>query len=419
MGTMSEPSTSARPRQLTMAGGFVIGGSVLLLLTVFDTFTSLQSVEMREEVTEVLSSPTGKGLGISVGEALSLMRGGLMVAAACAAAAAVLGVYALQRHRGARIALSVLAVPILLTAPLTGGLVGALVVVATVMLWSGPARDWFAGRPVRQPAERPVPSPATGALPPPQPPPAPQPPASGQYPTGPADELQDGAQGGAQGDAPAARISTTGTSTTPAATSGFGERTLQQSQEPRQHHSHAGPRTGSTAMDSSAVPRTVKVACALTWVFSGVVALLYAGVLIALAVAQDRIVDYFTRTPEWERANLEPGLLLPALWLGGLMFLGWAVGACVLAWFTWRRQNWARWLLVASAGTAVVVALFAFPFGLVHQIACVAVIVCLASASAKQWFGSVAGPRGGPTNHPPRSEHEHEQGHDQGQPPIW
>ena len=50
------------------------------------------------------------------------MRVGLMVAAACAAAAAVLGVYALQRHRAARVALSVLAVPILLTAPLTGGL---------------------------------------------------------------------------------------------------------------------------------------------------------------------------------------------------------------------------------------------------------------------------------------------------------
>ena len=53
-------------------------------------------------------------------------------------------------NRGARLALSILAVPILLTAPLTGGLTGALVVVATLMLWSGPARDWFAGRPVRE-----------------------------------------------------------------------------------------------------------------------------------------------------------------------------------------------------------------------------------------------------------------------------
>ena len=83
------------------------------------------------------------------------MRAGLTVAAVCAAAAAVLGFFALQqRSRGARLALTIVAVPILLTAPLTGGLVGALVAASTAVLWSGPARDWFAGRPVRQPLER-------------------------------------------------------------------------------------------------------------------------------------------------------------------------------------------------------------------------------------------------------------------------
>ena len=46
----------------------------------------------------------------------------------CAAVSVVLGIYALQRHRGARVALSVLAVPILITSPLTGGIPGALVV---------------------------------------------------------------------------------------------------------------------------------------------------------------------------------------------------------------------------------------------------------------------------------------------------
>ena len=75
------------------------------------------------------------------------MRAGLTVAAVCAAAAAVLGFFVLQRSRGARLALSIVAVPILLTAPLTGGFVGALVAASTAVLWSGPARDWFAGRP--------------------------------------------------------------------------------------------------------------------------------------------------------------------------------------------------------------------------------------------------------------------------------
>ena len=86
----------------------------------------------------------------------------------------MLGVFVLQRHRGARIALSVVAVPILLanlvTAPLTGGLLGALIAAATVMLWTGPARDWFAGRPVRQP---PVPPSAREEPPPPNPTPPP------------------------------------------------------------------------------------------------------------------------------------------------------------------------------------------------------------------------------------------------------
>src|ERR1700712_5126151 len=100
---MSDTDRSARPRQLTMAGGFVIGGSVFLVLSVFDTITSLHSVEMRDEITKVLSSGTGSGLGLSVSDALSLMRVGLMVAGACAAAAAVLGVYVFQRNRAARL----------------------------------------------------------------------------------------------------------------------------------------------------------------------------------------------------------------------------------------------------------------------------------------------------------------------------
>lgn len=405
---MSEPATPARPRQLTMAGGFVIGGSIFLLLTVFDTFTTLQSVEMREEVSKVLSSPTGKGLGISVSEALSLMRVGLMVAAACAAATAVLGVYALQRQRAARLALSILAVPILLTAPLTGGLVGALVVAATVMLWSGPARDWFAGRPVREPVAR---APREQ-----QRPPTPQPPAGGPE---------------ARGEGPAttaATVSTAGTSTTPAATTGFGERPVQQESQPWDargaQHQHQHQQSGVTA---GPVPVTVKVACILTWIFSGVVALMYAGMMVALAVAQDDIVKYFTETPEWQRAGIERDMLVPLLWVGCLMFLGWALGACVLAWFAWRRHNWARWLLAFSAGAALVAALFAFPFGTLHQIAAALTIAGLFGSAARTWFAPAPwtpGPQPGQQGQQPGQQHDQHQGPQGppppgGKPPVW
>ena len=115
--------------------------------------------------------------------------------------------------------------------------------------------------------------------------------------------------------------------------------------------------------DPSAVPVPVKIACALTWVFSGLVALTYAGVLVALIAVQDQIVEYVVDSPEWKRANLPQDLLVPALWLAVLLFLAWAVGACVLAWFTWRRHNWARWLLATSAAGAFVVGMLAFPAG--------------------------------------------------------
>ncbi len=98
-------------------------------------------------------------------------------------------------------------------------------------------------------------------------------------------------------------------------------------------------------------------------------ALLYAGVMVALVVAKDSLVDYVVDSPAWQRAELQTDLILPVLWLGCLMFFAWSVGALVLALFTWRRHNWARYLLAASAGATVIAALFAFPIGLPHQIA--------------------------------------------------
>ena len=38
--------------------------------------------------------------------------------------------------------------------------------------------------------------------------------------------------------------------------------------------------------------------------------------------------------------------------------------------FTWRRHDWARWLLAFSAGFAFLLALAAFPVGMIHQLAC-------------------------------------------------
>jgi hypothetical protein len=173
---------------------------------------------------------------------------------------------------------------------------------------------------------------------------------------------------------------------------------------------------------------TVKVACVLTWIFSGLVALLYAAMMVALVVAQDEILEYFTETPEWQRAGIERDMLVPLLWVGCLMFLGWALGACVLAWFAWRRHNWARWLLAFSAGATVVAALFAFPFGTLHQIAAVLTIAGLFGSAARTWFAPepwTPGPQQGPHAGPQQGPHQGPASGPQqgpppgGKPPVW
>ncbi len=397
---MSDTDTSARPRQLTMAGCFVVGGSLLLLVSVFDSITNLNSVDTRDEVAKVLSAG-GVGFDLSVGQALSVMRAGLTVAAVCAAAAAVLGVFVLQRSRGARLALSIVAVPILLTAPLTGGFVGALVAAATAVLWSGPARDWFAGRPVRQPVE-----PRKSTSPP-------APPASGP----------------AEPPAPAApEISTRAypSPSGPQATRGFGEQPVDPRTAPPGAPVWATPAQPWAATDAPAgpVPVPVKVACILTWVFSGAVALMYAVLLVVLILARGDIVDLVKKSPAWEQSNLQPDMLVPVLWVGCLMFLGWSLGACVLAVFTWRRHNWARYLLVASAGAALVASTFAFPVGIAHQVAAAVTIGALFNGRARAWF---AAPTGGPPpppapphpgGGPPRAPQD-AQPPQEGKPRVW
>ena len=83
--------------------------------------------------------------GSDVQGVISLLRLLSMVAAGCATAAAILGYQVLRRSRSARLALTVLAVPLFLTGLVTGGFVSSVVAASAVMLWLQPARDWFNG----------------------------------------------------------------------------------------------------------------------------------------------------------------------------------------------------------------------------------------------------------------------------------
>ena len=83
---------------------------------------------------------------MSLGTALVVIRVGLMVCGAVAVATLVFAFFAARRDRTARIAMSVLAVPMLVTGVFVDPFLAGFVVAATVLLWTSPARAWFEGR---------------------------------------------------------------------------------------------------------------------------------------------------------------------------------------------------------------------------------------------------------------------------------
>src|SRR3954452_23458586 len=124
---MSSTAPGPRPREVTIGGWTVAAASAVLVVAGFDRMARLHSVDTRDALTSALTSGWGKGLGVSVDDALALIRASLFVAGTAAAIAGILGIFVLQRHGRASIALTVVAVPVVLTAPVVGGLLGIII----------------------------------------------------------------------------------------------------------------------------------------------------------------------------------------------------------------------------------------------------------------------------------------------------
>src|SRR3989337_1881801 len=142
---MSERSAPPRPSQVTMAGWVAALASGFTVLTLFESMSQIRSVEVRDSIDEFLSTPPGNGLGLDAGQVVEILRGLMMFSGAAAAAALVLAVYVLQRHRAARVGYTIAALAVMITAPGSGGFLPVLVGFAAFMLWTKPARDWFDG----------------------------------------------------------------------------------------------------------------------------------------------------------------------------------------------------------------------------------------------------------------------------------
>jgi len=169
---MTDSKTLARPAQVTMAAWVAMIGSVFVVFYAFSMVANLRSLETREQVQEGVSDPPASWLDLGVEGYLDFLHVAAMVAAGCAVATAVLGWQVLSRSRSARIALTILVVPLFLAGTFTDPFMSSMVACSAVFLWLKPSRDWFDGiTPARREvAERQAPPPAAVGSPGPPPP---------------------------------------------------------------------------------------------------------------------------------------------------------------------------------------------------------------------------------------------------------
>lgn len=359
---MSDAKPLPRPRQVTVAGWAVVLASVFLLVTVFQSMSQLRSLESREAVAEFLSESPGNTVDMSVEAVLDLMHVAMLVAGGCAVAAAVLGFFALQRNRGARVGLTVLAPAILVSGAATGGLMSSVVVAAVVALWLQPARDWFAGREPRPVAPRPdAPRPVVER----QDPPSVEGPGAAELPT----------------VAPWGTPPTGGVEQEPRPYPGFGAPPAQAPTEPPPYPGPYGQQPpaapygqpgqppqgydpqgwaqpqayGQPGQPGGQVrgprPRPLLIAALLTWVFSGLSLLVTAASVAILAGDHDLILDEMRDTnPEiFDQQGVTEQLIVNTTYFMAGVLVLWSLAAIILAALALRGQGWARVMLIISA----------------------------------------------------------------------
>jgi hypothetical protein len=459
---MTEQKAGPRPTQVTVAAGVAAAGSALLVVTLFDSVSALQTVGVRQDIAQALAQ-SGHPWGLGVADAIRVIRDLMLVAGGAAAAATVLAVYTLFRHRSARIGLTVAAAIMLLT--VVSGVFGLVVAAATAMLWSRPARDWFAGRlpaPAgasaassaassravpsepgrRQPLlssaeEGPRQETGEGEQPRPAPPPTygfGTPHAHQGPPSGPSEEPQgqpggQGYPGGYPGQGyPGGYPGEQHTQPYPASS--------QPVYPPPGDYPPPGawPPPAYGQQPSRPVgrrPVTVTVAAVLTWLFAGLATAGYLAVVALLLADRTQLIDRVTTDPQFRGLNITGNELVAALWVMSAIIILWAVIAMVLAFLAFRGHNWARITLVVSSAVTFVACLAAFPFGLAHMIVAAAVIVLLFTGGANDWFARrtratyppayYTPPRQEPSRQEPRQEYDAPPGRDEQEPPsnVW
>lgn len=345
-----------RPGQATFAAWLIIGGSVILVLAAWQRISSLHTLEVQEELQQVLSEPMFSGTGIGIEGLKTTIRVLCMAAAAAATASAILGAQALRRSTSARLALTLLAPVLLIGGFATSGVVAPIVVSGVVMLWLRPTRDWFAGRPwhpaaTAEPAAR-----------------RPDP-----FATPPRPEVEERPLPVAEPAAPA-----------PAPTAG----TDRPGPFSGQYGSPLpapvpGPLPGPPASPyapRAKRPGALTAACVIVWVSSALVSGFLLLMSLVLAVARDELFDELERQqPDFDMMGMTRAEVATNVFVMTGLALVWCVVASVLAVLAMRRRPWARVALVVNTAVIALVLLGA-------TLLSPPVVVLLAAAVVTIWL---------------------------------
>lgn len=141
---------SRRPREVTFGGTQAVVGGAITTLLLIGAAQQLYSSEMHDALAKAVADPRARQLGLSIDGARTLARYAIMVMGVLSVSSVVLGIFVLRRHRPSRVALTVLGALVALVtvfAGPTGWIVTLYVGASVAMLWSKPARAWFAGPP--------------------------------------------------------------------------------------------------------------------------------------------------------------------------------------------------------------------------------------------------------------------------------
>lgn len=323
-------SKRPRPGQVTLAGWLVILGSLATLVSAYERIANLHSIDTRESVRRMLDQPPLSGTDVRLGTLLDVLHVLALVAGACAVAAVILGWQVMQRDRRARLALTIIAVPLLVAGMADRGFYSTIAAVAVVLLWVPQSRDWFDGVERSRPAS-PPPAPA-----PPPPAPAAKPPAPPQ--------------------------------------TGWSVGTPVRASEP-----------------SAARPSSVVWAAVLTWVFCALTTALMAA--SAVLVARDpgtMLKEAIDRDPALADQGVTEHFLVVTMWVMAIVVILCCLAASIAAVLLWRRVAPARTVLLVFVVAAVAVTLLMtlaaaqFVVGLAGSVATLALLL---RPETKAWLG--------------------------------